>query len=207
MKRIFVVAATLMLACATSFAQMNFNLAYVNSVETTKINSNKYTSPLNGFTAGLGYSLELADDFYFTPGVNYLFLSGTGADSIGGLLSLKGDVQEHYINIPMTLSYDYEISRGTKVFVFAGPTASIGLASTTTLTATVLGYSSGSKVDNYEDGDYKRFDIMLGGGAGVKIADKYCVKAGYDWGLLNRTSLSNTTDHRGQLTVGVAYIF
>lgn len=207
MKKMIVVAAAMLLACATSFAQFNFNLGYVNSVETTKVNSDKYASGLNGFTAGFGYALELADDFYFTPGVNYVFITGSSAENFGGVLSLKGDVTEQYVNIPMTLSYDFEISRGAKLFVFAGPTASLGLTSSTKVTANILGYAKDTKVDNYKDDDYKRFDVMVGGGAGLKLNDSYGIKVGYDYGLLNRSASTNAPTHRSQLTVALTYLF
>lgn len=207
MKKIIVAAAAMLLACATSFAQFNVNLGYANSKETTKVSSEKYSSSLNGFTVGFGYTLELLDNLFFTPGVNYLFVGGADANNVGGVLNLKGDVTEHYLNVPLTFSYDLELAPNTSFFVFAGPTASFGLASTTKVTASALGYQADTRIDNYDGDGYKRFDIMIGGGAGIKFADKYCFKVGYDYGLLNRIDSSNASEHRGQLTVGIAYLF
>lgn len=206
MKKVIIAAAALLLACATSFAQMNVNLGYVNSTETTKVGSDKSTSALNGFTVGFGYSLELADDFYFTPGVNYVFLTGSEADG-NAWLSYKGTVTEHYVNVPLTLSFDFSLAPNVKCFLFAGPTASIGAASTTKVTGSVVGISADTTINNYDDDDYKRFDIMLGGGLGIKVSDKYCFKVGYDYGLLNRANSNNVTLHRSQLTAGIAFLF
>lgn len=202
MKRLIVFAAAL-LFCASAFAQFNVNLGYVNSTDFYKAGNEKITTKDNGFTVGIGYSLELADDFYFTPGLNYILLSSPV--EISPFLHTRGQSREHYINIPLTLSFDFNIASGSKIFVFAGPTASIGLASSYKITTDVQGL--GGTIDNYADGDYKRFDIMLGGGAGFKFSDKYCIKVGYDYGLINRSAVNGLSLHRGQLTASVAYMF
>lgn len=209
MKKLIVVAAAMLLACATSFAQLNVNLGYVNSVESYRTSSEKISMRLNGFTVGLGYSLELADDFYFTPGVNYVFASAPDTNLMdgGGLFSLKGRVTEHYINAPLFLSYDFSLGSNTKFFVFLGPTASYGVSSTIRLTASAAGFKADEVINNYGDKDYKRFDIMIGGGAGLKISDRYLFRVGFDYGLINRSTTKGINEHHRMLTVGIAYLF
>lgn len=205
MKKLIVVAAAMLLACATSFAQLNVNLGYANSTERYRTGNDLYSMRLNGFTVGVGYSLELAEGFFFTPGVNYQFSAASNTSP--GFVSLKGNVTEHYVNVPMTLSYDFPLSGEIKFFLFAGPTASIGVASNTKLTVNVGPYKADEVVDNYKNNDYYRFDILLGGGIGLKISDSYLFKVGYDFGLLNRSGVKDVTDHRRLLTVGIAYLF
>lgn len=208
MKKLIVIAAAMLLACATSFAQLNVNLGYVNSVESYRTSSEKISMRLNGFTVGLGYSLELADDFYFTPGVNYIFAGAPDTYLLGGgPLNLKGKVTEHYINAPLMLSYDFDLASNTKLFVFLGPTASYGIASNTKFTASVAGYKADETLNNYADKDYKRFDIMIGGGAGLKISDRYLFRVGFDYGLINRSTTKGINEHHRMLTVGIAYLF
>lgn len=205
MKKLIVVAAAMLLACATSFAQLNVNLGYANSTERYKTGNDLYSMRLNGFTVGVGYSIELAEDFFFTPGLNYLFSGATNTSP--GPISLKGNVTEHYINVPMILSYDFSLSGGAKFFLFAGPTPSIGIASNTKVTATVGQYKADESVNNYANNDYKRFDLLLGGGIGLKFSDTYIFKVGYDFGLLNRSGVSGLSEHHRLLTVGIAYLF
>jgi hypothetical protein len=208
MKKLIVAAATMLLACTTSFAQFNVNLGYANSTESYKTGSDKFSSRLNGFTVGVGYSLELADDFYFTPGLNYLFVAAPDIDIMrAGWASLKGNVTEHYINVPMVLSYDFSFSGGSKFFLFAGPTACIGIASNIKLTAAVPGYKVDDTINNYGANDYRRFDILLGGGIGLKFSDTYLFKVGYDFGMLDRSGLQGESVRRRQLSVGIAYLF
>lgn len=205
MKKLIVVAAML-LVCATSFAQLNVNLGYANMTTRYKTGNDLYSSRLNGFTVGAGYSLELADGFFFTPGVNYLFTAGD-TNSAPGPVSLKGSITEHYVNVPLTLSYDLPLSGSVKLFVFAGPTASVGVASNTKLTVNVGPYKADEVVDNYKDNTYYRFNLLLGGGIGLKVSDSYLVKVGYDFGLLNRSGVQNVSEHDRVLTVGIAYLF
>lgn len=207
MKKLIVVAAAMLLACATSFAQFNVNLGYANSTEYYRSGSERLSMRLNGFTVGVGYSLELADDFYFTPALNYMFVGATDTNMLVGPISLRGSVTEHYINVPLILSYDFPLSGGSKFFLFAGPTASIGLASNTKLVANVGPYKGDERVDNYGDNEYRRFDIMLGGGIGIKLSDTYLFKVGYDFGLLNRSAVKDLSEHHHLLTVGIAYMF
>ena len=152
----------MLLVCATPFAQLNVNLGYAQSTDRYKAGNNLYSMRLNGFTVGLGYSVELADGLLFTPGVNYLF---------------------------------------------AGPTASIGIASNTKLIVNVGPYKADEVVDNYKGNDYYRFDILLGGGIGLRIADSSLFKVGYDFGMLNRSGVKDVTDRRRLLTVGLSYLF
>ncbi|MBQ9660050.1 MAG: PorT family protein [Bacteroidales bacterium] len=211
MKKIIAVAASLLLACATSFAQFNVNLGYANSTEIYRMDKDKYSVGLNGFTVGIGYSFELAEDFYFTPSVNYQFATSRDAQlfNMGKILNVTGRVTEHYINVPLRLSYDFAFNPNFKFFVFAGPVASVGLASNWKISSTSVaaGLKEGETLDNYKDGDYKRFDIMIGGGAGLKFADQFVIKVGYDYGLINRATTNGINEHRGQLTAGIAYLF
>lgn len=206
MKKLIVLAAAMLLVCATSFAQLNVNLGYANTKARYKAGNDMYSMRLNGFTVGAGYSLELADGFFFTPGVNYLFATGN-SNPAPGPISLTGNITEHYINVPLTLSYDFPLSGSVKFFLFAGPTASVGVASQTKLTVNVGPYKADEVVDNYKGNDYYRFNILLGGGAGLKISDSYLIKVGYDFGLLNRSGVKDISEHDRLLTVGIAYLF
>ncbi|MBQ7253910.1 MAG: PorT family protein [Bacteroidales bacterium] len=203
MKKLLAIAAGLMLIGTTAFAQ-SFGAGYVNSIQ--KYN-NKSTAA-NGFYAGFGYTAEILPGLSLNPGIYYEFITAPEQSiHFGKLASFSGKSTEHYVNVPLQLSYAIAFSPSFKLFLYGGPTANIGIASTTKVAGTILGYSDGEIINNYEDKDYSRFDIMLGGGIGAEIAEKVRITAGYDFGMLNR--LKNTDDvmKRNRLTAGAAFIF
>ena len=71
-----------------------------------------------------------------------------------------------------------------------------------------IGKGGNKKKQNlYSDSDYKRFDVLVGGGAGVELMHRVRFSVGYNAGLLNRTSTANSTLKRNQLHIGVAFVF
>ena len=212
MKKIisFLLVASMMLISVNSFAQLHIGAGYINSADRYKTNSDADVNAtyLNGFYAGGGFSIPIVAGLQVTPGVYYVFTAKNDADGLGGL-KLTGDTKEHYINVPVDISYGYEISPDFRVFAFAGPTASVGLASKTKLTATYKAFAVDDEIDNYdEDYDYARFDVLLGGGVGVDVLKRVRVTARYDCGLVNRyNGDGDPIRHRNQFTAGVAYLF
>ncbi len=202
MKKVFAIAAALMLLGTTAFAQ-SFGAGYVQSTQ-------KYdntSSVANGFYAGFGYSAEILPGLSLTPGLYYEFLSSTSAGSLW-FVSGESKTIEHYANVPLHLSYGLDLSPKFKFFVYGGPTANIGIASTTKsiLSAGSASYKA-DPVDNYKNGDYSRFDVMLGAGAGFEVANKIRLTVGYDWGMLDRHASADIKLKRNRLTAGAAFIF
>ena len=202
MKKVIAIAAALMLIGTTAFAQ-NFGAGYVQS--TQKYNNSPTT--FNGFYAGFGYTAEIMPGLSLNPGLYYEFLTGTEGASWGSLASVSGKTTEHYVNVPLHLSYALQFAPTFKLFLYGGPTANVGIASTTKITGNVLGFGGTDTIDNYEDDGYSRFDIMLGGGIGAEIAKKLRLTVGYDLGMLNRIDESDSTLKRNRLTAGAAFIF
>lgn len=208
-------AALMLLAGTSAFAQMSVGAGYVNSTDIVKIaklsNDSKTTTTGtagNGFYAGISYTAPLAAGFSFTPGVYYEFLTANEVAS-ASVLNISGRETEHYINIPLTFSYGTDLSSDFRLFVYAGPTASVGLASTTKVSADVVGIKvEGGTVNNYDNESYGRFDIMLGGGIGCEFHDNFRFTVGYDFGMLNRyTGSADYSQHRNRLTAGIAFLF
>lgn len=186
MKKIAILAALLLLAGTSAFAQMSVGAGYVNNTTTLRLNKSGDGSgtPVNGFYAGVGYTVPVSSLVNFTPGLYYEFLAEQDSDDLFGL-DLAGKRVEHYVNIPLTFSLGAEVTQGLRLFAFAGPTASIGLASTTDASASIGGISLGGTTNNYDDSDYGRFNIFVGGGAGLEFS-RVRLTVGYDYGLLNR---------------------
>ncbi len=187
--RVVIVAVALLFGCTNAFGQFQVNFGYALSTWTTTIASDYHPSErFDGFTAGVGYSFVLSNNLYLTPGLNYLFA--------GMKLATDENWTRHYLNIPVTLGYDLAFARNAKFFVFAGPTASFCLASYFER----LGFRA--DIADY----YRVFDILIGGGAGIKLADRYCLRVAYDYGLINRSN-GSPVQHRSQLTACLAYLF
>lgn len=210
MKKIFatLLATSMMLMGVQAYAQISVGAGYVNSTQTTKAGNSKTSSDANGFYAGGSYNLSIAGGLGLAPGLYYEFLSSSSDEAgIAGIATVKGTTTEHYLNVPVMLTYGLELMPDCTLFAYAGPTISYGVASTTKVSAdTAIG--SGSKsTSNYGDNSaYKPFDVMLGGGVGFNI-NSFQVKVGYNQGMLNRYDSDNVTLHRGEVHLGVAYMF
>lgn len=207
MKKVFAIAAALMMLATAANAQ-SFGAGYVQS--TQKMNNNSSTA--NGFYAGFGYTADFtpkgsAISLALNPGIYYEYLNSTSAGSIW-FVSGESKTQEHYVNVPLQLSVGFNFAPTFKLFAYAGPTANVGIASSTKSSVSVAGHTgSVDPTDNYKSGDYSRFDIMLGGGVGAEIMNKFRVNVGYDLGMLDRHKSDDITLKRNRLTAGVAFIF
>ncbi len=196
----------LLLVGSQAFAQ-SFGAGYVNSTATTKINSNSTSTSANGFYVGVNYKAELAPGLSFNPGIYYEFLSSSEGIN-RGIAKSDATVKEHYVNVPFHVSYAMNFTPDFKLFVYAGPTANVGIASNTKYTVSTIVGGGSETINNYDDDyDYARFDVMLGGGIGAELMNMFRVNVGYDWGLVNRYSSDNVSLHRNRLTAGIAYVF
>ncbi len=197
MKKVFAIAAALMLIGTTAFAQ-SFGVGYVNSTRTVYSNN-----PANGFYAGFGYSAEIMPGLSLNPGIYYELLTASSSEDAFGYHLAGSKTTEHYVNVPLHLSYALSFAPTFKLFVYGGPTANIGIASST------VGDLLGAKktFDNYKNEGISLFDILAGGGIVAEIMKKFRVNVGYDFGLLDRNSSDNVTLKRNRLTAGAAFIF
>ena len=211
MKKIVILlsAALLLLAGTNAFAQMSVGAGYVNSTSTLKLNKDGEgsTTPVNGFYAGVGYTIPVSSLISFTPGVYYELLAEQDANELLGF-DIAGKRVEHYLNVPFTFSIGAELAPAMRLFAFAGPTAVVGLASTTDGSASIAGISLGGTTNNYDNTDYGRFNVMLGGGAGIAFSG-FRLTVGYDYGLLNRYTGSTEGISRkdSRFYVGLGFAF
>ena len=202
MKKVLAIAAALLLIGTSAFAQ-SFGAGYVQSTQSNGSDS----AASNGFYAGFGYTAEIAPGIALNPGIYYEFLTASSASNLGNFLTYNGKTTEHYVNVPLHISLAYSFAPTFKLFVYGGPTASLGIASNTKESGSIAGFGGTSTTDNYASGDYSRFDILAGGGVGAEVMKKFRVNVGYDFGLLDRNKSDNGTLKRNRLTAGVAYVF
>jgi hypothetical protein len=136
------------------------------------------------------------------PGIRYTFAGESEKAELYGE-KVRLSVAEHYLDIPVQVKYGYEvISSKLNINAFAGPIFSIGLASI------VKGSMDDSvvKTNAYKDSDYGRFDLKIGLGAGVTIAERVNVKVGYNFGLLNRYTGEQVDGYKYKSHTGVFYV-
>ena len=208
MKKIFsiVLAASLMLLGTQAFAQMSVNAGYLNSTLKTGNTSDN----ANGAYAGVSFNIPLAGGLGIAPGVYYSMIgskSGDAASIFGVNISGSSTFMEHAINVPVYLNYGYELARDTKIFLFGGPTVQYGLASTVKYDGSV-GSASGSRTySNYDNENFNRMNVYLGGGMGFQISALQ-ITVGYDYGMMNQYKGDNAAScHRSNLKLGVGFCF
>lgn len=186
-----------------------------------------------------GFHVGLTKDFtlipyalYINSGLDYVYqMDNPDVDYIGSLKVIAKD-QDHRLNIPVKLKYEYPITPAISAFAQVGPTLSFGLASNLKYRArTESGASAGVRYNYFTgkvkttgeaaslkeyieaqapDAKYRRFDTYLGGAIGAKLYDILEVSFGYDWGIVNQYRGAVAKDYkmrRQQLyvTVGVRF--
>lgn len=187
---ISVLAASLMLAGADAFAQtsasgLSVGAGWANTTWRTKLNGSTHKTTGNGFYLGAFYEIPVNySGFSIEPGLYWEFLSSGGHDSL----------KEHYLSIPVMAKLSYNLADDTRFFAFAGPTFQLGLSSET------------GDINNY-DHDWRRSDVLLGGGVGFDLLDVLRIKVGVNWGLGNHYDGDGIKIHRNEVTLGVAYLF
>lgn len=211
--KIIIAAAAGLLMTFELPAKNGIEIGYLNSTYRTKAASGEVTKsdPMSGFYVGLVKDLRLFAGLSIQPGLYYSYLNTAEKEEIPSF-NLSSSYTEHGLNLPIHIKYTFDIVPAFGVYVFAGPTLSLGLAATTKLSVsgsiagnTLEGnlkynaYTNKLKSDNIPD-EYvnlvnqylpqdrvmNRFDVLMGGGVGVNIIKFVTVKGGFDYGLLNR---------------------
>lgn len=205
MKKILatLLAASLMLLGTNAFAQMSVNAGYLNSTLATSNSSDN----ANGAYAGISFNVPISGGLAIAPGVYYSLLTSKETASLGTIASGSGTFMEHAINVPVYLNYGVDLARDAKVFVFGGPTLQYGLASNVTYEGNVLGVSGKTTSNNYDNQNFNRMNVYLGGGVGFGVGD-LLITVGYDYGMMNQYKGDNATQcHRSNLKLGVGFGF
>ncbi|MBO4916431.1 MAG: outer membrane beta-barrel protein [Bacteroidales bacterium] len=212
MKRIIttLLATSMLLMGTTAFAQMSVGAGYLNSTMKTTVGNQSSSLPSNGFYAGAEYLISEGTGYGISVGAYYSYITSksSASTSIFGInIGASSKVEEMYIDVPVHFNYSIDLSPSMRGFIYAGPTFSCGVSSTTELSGSIgsVGGNTGKR-DNYASGDYGRFDILVGGGAGLDFG-KLRFTVGYDLGMLNRVSSDNYVQKRNVLHAGIGFLF
>lgn len=201
--------ALVAVAATSAFAQISVGAGYLSNTQkasyTAGNTTTTTTTPSNGAYIGADYTLDLGQGLGVVAGLKGAFLTNTKTASLLGVTGTT-KTNELYLAVPVLANYTYALSNDLKLFAFAGPSIAFGLSSKSTFTNNVT--DDVTVTDNYgDDSDYGKFNLFLGAGVGVDVMNVIRIKAGYDIGLLNRSSADNTKINDAQWYVGVAYLF
>lgn len=198
MKKILstLLAASLMLLGTQAFAQVSVNAGYLNST----LKNKNASENSNGAYVGMSYNIGIAGGLGIAPGVYYSLIASKNPELFG---YATGSFQEHAINIPVYLNYAIGLNRDTNFFVYGGPTVQYGLASK-------VRHEAGSvnvTVNNYDNDDFNRLNVYLGGGIGIN-AGAFKVTVGYDYGMMSQYKDNDYPDtHRSNIKIGLGFNF
>lgn len=209
MKKFIVLAAALLLgfqAKAQLIAEGGFNLGFENSKVYNSVDKSYYSHPSNlfGLYAGVNYYYSLdsvADGLAVVPGLNLSFLVGRHWD----YYTSASKVREVALNLPIQVSYTYQINDDVKVFGETGPTFQLALVHKVKDTMGTT-YSLLNRNNKY--GEYRQpFNFYWGLAAGAEINDSFRVELGFDLGFVNLSRTDNLKINRNILHLGVGYLF
>ena len=209
MKKVLMTLALVAVAATSAFAQISVGAGYLANTQKSSYTSGSTTTtnttPSSGFYAGADYTIDLGQGLGVVAGLKGEFLTRTTTTTILGV-SGTTKTTELYLAVPVLFNYSYALGNDLKLFAFAGPSFAFGLSSKGKFTNNIN--DDVTITDNYgDDSNYGRMNLFLGAGVGVDVMNTVRIKAGYDIGLLNRSSADNTKVNDAQWYVGVAYLF
>lgn len=205
MKKIVTIAlaAVMMLAGTSAFAQLSVGAGYLNSTLNKSYDGTALDPEAsNGFYAGGSYNINLFKGLGVAPGVYYSMLTGKSKTTYAGFTLTDHTFTEHAINVPVNFNYGIDL-RDVKFLVFAGPTFQYAIASGYKGKVLNMDHS----VDSFKDLEHTPFNVYLGGGLGAELAEKLQITVGFDYGLMNISKADKTVAHRYNIKLGVAYLF
>jgi hypothetical protein len=189
MKKILTIA-TMLLIGITASAQLQVGAGFMYEMV-----QGDYDTNLSGLYAGASYNIKIAGNFGVAPGVYY---------TVGNKRSDGWTTTDHNILVPVYLNYAFPVGPDAEFFVFAGPSANMGLVYDSHLKINTKARIEASNNNWYSGGDdaiIPRFDIKGGGGVGFKYSH-FVFTVGYDYGFLERDD-----NHFNLLHAGFAYSF
>ena len=185
-------------------AQFGIQAGYVNSKFNTDLPSFVAGKEhYNGFEIGATYDFQIQGGVFMNYGLLYTFGKNSYDYGTENFNFVTIENTAHYLNIPVRVGYKYPINNSFRVFAYAGPNFTFGLAGKTS--GEIIGFTGDGKWYG-EDSDLKRFDIKLGLGIGVEY-NNFVLKGGYDWGLFNAYDSDNFYARRNQFNISIAYLF
>lgn len=170
---------------------------------------------LNGFHAGPILKFNLSEQMSLQTGLLFNYFSGVSLDR--SQLALKNTLgtwrQERTkltaFDLPLRVMYAVPLADELNVFLFAGPSLNYAInkvSVTENFVDKKLTTKSEGKNIYQSEGDFNALDVQMGGGIGIQLMG-LSLRGGYDWGILNRTTLKDASLRANDLKISLAYTF
>ncbi|MDR2841172.1 MAG: PorT family protein [Paludibacter sp.] len=210
MKKIILIAAMAAFAVST-YAQLGVQVGYVLPTTTSKTDSHKTSVSINGIQAGVNYTYYYNDNFFVQPALLYTYgFKNENTEAMGVNIG-KSALTSHTIDLPIRLGYSLPIADDFKVFAFAGPDFQYNIDQINKFKIGDGDWSKGASIYGTKDipnKDFSHLDILLGAGIGATYKS-ITLKAGYDFGLLNKYvgDLDKSSIHTNAFSVALGFAF
>jgi len=202
MKRLALLLS-LLACCLSASAQFSVGAGYRGSYKTYNYRNVWY----NGFYFGGDYLYGLGSHSGVSAGLYYSRQTHVSNSVTDSSLDKEERIVDNYLALPLNYVFGQDLGSNYRVSLFAGPELCLDVLSYTKTRLQSLHGQGLTSVDNFaSDANYRRFDIMLGGGVAF---DFYCFRlsAGYNYGILDRDASDEGRLHRHGMFVGLAYKF
>lgn len=209
MKKIYCIlaVAAAILFATEARAQIGIGIGYnlINNVK--DVFGIQTSTAFNGIYAEATYNINILEKSWGKLDVQpamRLSHAGVRESEISNGITSSSSENETYLDFPVFIKYSFDLNT-LNLSAFAGPILSCGLSS---VTKARVG-DKATTINNYEDGGYGRFDLKLGIGISTAFDDKYEVKIGYNFGMLNRYTekIDNILFRTGVFYAGVTFNF
>ena len=192
------------------YVQGGVNFANISKTESGRVEKNNILTTLN---AGLTTSFKLSSIVSLEPGILF---SGKGAKAKttftdNSYVSTK--FNPYYIEVPVNITFNLPLDLKSKIFVYAGPYAAIGVGGksisdlvvgnlTTTVERKIEYDNDNPFTSEQEDAAYyklKRFDYGINVGAGLMLSNfKLMLNYGHGLAKINSTQSDNNINDKNK---------
>ena len=193
MKKKLITTLLLLLVCLSGYSQISWNAKAGVNISNTINSGDVDFKP--GYQFGVGMDYYFNDHWGIQPS---LMLISKGykikwdyPPFINKSEQLKSyDITDNkvYVELPLLLTYRFNVSEKFKLIFSGGGYIAYGIAGKTKNTATLLnGSTRKEKVDSFSEG-VEKFDTGLAAGASLEYKEKYSIGISSDFGLQSTQS-------------------
>jgi len=203
---LFLALAALLLPAAKLNAQIGFHAGYAPQklvVQGPAVADRESASTFyHGFFGGIHYNFDIVGDLGFVPALQIRMNSASGNDG-----QYETQDWQFIIDLPLLLSYDFDLGHDVSLGLFAGPMLSYGISFTRKykdMTTHAADHSVNRYGDNlaYPDMALRRFEIGAEGGLYVEYKD-FMLFGGYRLGFNDLDRMDDQTTKPRGFFVGV----
>lgn len=199
MKKIFTIAAAMLLFAGAASAQNYINFGYGMPTDVVTFGDmDPETDSFNTAFVGFSHNFLFGKALGLEAGANFVY-GFSSDDELGVTLRYSSTG----LNVPVLLNYGIPVGNLLTLKAFAGPTFHYGFSSKLD---SILDGKKALTVDYYED-TYNRFFLSAGVAVAAEFADTFRVKLGYDLGLTDFDKAEKVTTKENLFSITLSYIF